>query len=238
MQYKTNNGIIFLHKLLILCFKSLYKLYFGSFFQEVLEECAKKLEQTIKNIPLSEVQTHRNSQAFYSMKKITKQQSFLEKFMCKSGRKSARKYSASKSRGNNSVCKENKVKCTKKLFSEENSIEEIKPVKRESLGLLPESCFENDELFSPSIDVLQEINTNALPFLARTAIIQEDIFSEQPTKISLEYLCNDKCVRENVSDLLHKHNRQIIWNLSQILDDNLQVTIIKNLDFDQRKNLM
>lgn len=204
----------------------------------MLEECAKKLEQTIKNIPLSEVQAHRTSQALYSMKKASRQQSFLEKFICRSGKRSARKHSASKLRDNTRLYKENQLKCTKKLFSDEITIEEIKPpVKRESLGLLPESCLEDDEFFSASTNILQEIDTNALSILGKTTMIQEEFPSEQTSKLSLENLCKDKFVRENVSGLLHKHNRQVIWNLFQILDDNLQMSIVNNLNFDQRKHL-
>lgn len=203
----------------------------------MLEECAKKLEQTIKNVPLNELQTHRNnSQLFYSTRKTIRQRSFLEKLVCRSEKKSMRKSSASKLWSNSSVDKENKpINCIIKLFNEENSINEIQPVKRESLGLLPESCLEDDFL-STNINILQEMDENMIPQV-KNSINYEDVFRE-PSKFSLGNLSKEKFVRQNLSELLHQYNRQIIWSLFENLDDNLQVAIVKNIIFDEKKTNM
>lgn len=211
-----------------------------SFFlsQEVLEGCAKKLEQTLKDISLADVQGQRINQTFYSAKKTTKQQSFLEKYLAKSAKKSTRKPSASKFRTTQITVGAKKMKCTKELFSENDLVAEGKPVKRESLGLLPESCLEDDVFCSPNIGILLEIDSSA-SLVKKTSRIQDDVFIMQPSKrTTLDTICKDTTVREKLSELLHTHNRQILWNLLQILDDNLHVSIVKNLVFDQRKNLM
>lgn len=206
------------------------------FLQEVLEGCAKKLEQTLKEISLSDVQTQRNSQTFYSAKKTTKQQSFLEKYLIKSTKKSTRKPSASKFRTTQISARDKKMKCTKELFSE-NDLVEGKPVKRESLGLLPESCLDEDVFCSPNMGILSEIDSNA-SLVKKTSRVQDDFLILQPSKRTLENICKDKTVREKLSELLHGQNRHTVWNLLQILDDNLHVSIVKNLVFDQRKNVM
>lgn len=203
----------------------------------VLEECAKKLEQVLKNIPLSNVQGCNNSQVLYSSKKPNKQ-SFIEKYLSNSKKKSARKSSAVKMKLSSFVDKENKhSKCMKKLFNDETLDSETKPVKRESLGLLPESCLEDDNFATLTIDVLQEIEINS-SLVQKSAIIHENIlFNSQPFKQTLEKLCKHQVVTENLSKLLHTENRQIIWNIFENLNNNLHLTIVQNLVFDQRKNM-
>lgn len=204
---------------------------------EVLEECARKLEKSVKSIPLSDLQARTNSLGFYSARKNTKQQSFIEKFAYRSEKKSSRKASAVKSRFQFSSDKENHAsKCTRKLFAGDNSPREMKPSNRESLGLLPESCLQDDlTCLSTSISALQEIDTNASTFKS-VGRIDEDYFAVPHSRQVLGKISQNKFVREKLAEILHGHNRQIIWNLFQNLDENVHALLVKNLDFDQRKH--
>lgn len=198
-----------------------------------MEECAKKLEQTIKDIPLSDIQVHR-SQVFYSTRKTSKQQSFLERYLGKSERKSTRKPSAIKLKITSVANKENKPsRCTKKLFGDENTRIDTNVVKRESLGLLPEICFEDDNVMSG--DIMQDIELNS-PMVKGITVIPDDVFNFQPPKHTMERIYRNKGICEELSKLLHSHNRQIVWNLFKNRNELLHLSIVKNLVFDQQTN--
>lgn len=198
-----------------------------------MEECAKKLQQTVKNVPLCDLQTNKNTPVFYSTRKNkSKQQSFIEKYVLRSEKKSSRK-----SRAKLFDDEDNQLRsCTKKLFAENDLEPEVVNVKRESLGLLPESCFEDEDLISSGLRDLEEtgFTTSSLKNVNR---VNENRFAVQRPRNILEKISQNKFAREKLADILHSHNRQHIWDLFQNLSESLHVSIVKNLAFDQRKNM-
>lgn len=174
------------------------------------------MEQTLNSIPKLDVQTQNNSQLIYSARK-SKQQSCFKKYF-----------------GNSLIQKKNNKTCTKKLFQDESK--DVQPIKRDSLGLLPESCYEDDiSLLSPRHDTFMELQSNAMSILNTPSAIPNDQFHLSLSKHSLEKVCKGREICEKLSQLLHTHNRQIIWNMFQNLDENLHIFIVKNLVIDQEK---
>lgn len=168
---------------------------------------------------------------FLSARKPERPPSVPERFMSRSEKKSAKKTNAIKIR-DRVLNKENRlVKCTKNLFPEENCL----LPKRESLGLLPEYNLEDIDL--STFDIMQEIDTNT-QIIKKTMSIQEDInMKPLPSVQDLEKICKDPIICDKLTKLLHEHNRQLIWNLFQNLEEDSHVSIVKNLVFDHRNKV-
>lgn len=95
---------------------------------------------------------------------------------------------------------------------------------RVSLGLLPDSCFEND---------LLEIDETVSDFKRR---IDDDILASSSFKLTLGKIVHEnKVVCEKLSNILHTHNRQIIWNVCLNLNESLEILLLKNLDYNPQK---
>lgn len=116
-------------------------------------------------------------------------------------------------------------KLKKCLFLEESD----QGFKRDSLGLLPDSCF--DDYNDDGVDFLNNSKNNLtpLPYL--------DLHLPEYPKNICEKLFSDISVREKLRNLLLTHNRHLVWNVLQKLSDDLHLDVIKNV-YDQTNNRM
>nr|XP_023029605.1 uncharacterized protein LOC111517630 [Leptinotarsa decemlineata] len=219
---------------------------------QTLEECAEKLEELLHKypIPTKKLANHEASKACYSSQKSTAYPSVLEKYLTLTEKKtskhliSARKVFPSHNKENIAL---NKV--TKCLFAEEeepkrNKPQEIRSNPRESLGLLPDSCFgdyfmmgdlvSSENPFSPSLQTLQRVDLNSPLLMNRT---RNDFKGKEQDlkKEFLDRLYGSEVVTERLSELIHKNNRSIVWNTFQSLDDNLHLDIGKYLVLESSK---
>lgn len=191
-------------------------------------------------VSLSDNQNQREH-TFFSARKPEKSVDVLEKYITKTEKKTLRKPSIIKQGGNTfaSAGKENDVR--KCLFSDSMEVEcqdvNRRP-KRESMGILPDSCFNSDVSnadinFLINADDIYQENVESLFFSARkknfvsNSCTNLDVYGEP--KVSFKTLYANKTIKEKLRDLLHTNNRQIILNGFQKLNDDLHLQIARQV---------
>ncbi|XP_018576272.1 uncharacterized protein LOC108914847 [Anoplophora glabripennis] len=232
---------------------------------ETLQKCAEKLEKILKEIPSHN--KHNNSTQksfrFYSAQKESKTQSTFEKYLIMSERKHSEKITvfkhgrgSAKSNRNNKENASSNRKISKNLFASATEEHANAANKRESLGILPDSYLNkndlNNELEVDSVEnifmnmySINESNVNgSLPknHFDINCTLQ---FSEHhnlknvnqmPKEILFDKFYNDEFITNKLQTLLYNHNRQIIWNTFESLNDDLNLDVAKNIILKFRKN--
>lgn len=138
-------------------------------------------------------------------------------------------------------------KINKNLFANTNEVDTKRENKRESLGILQDSCLDENELnFITKTDSVERYFTSlydinkmnlGVPSVKDHFNISSTLnehhnvenINQMPKHFSFDKLYNDEFITKNLKNLLYNHNRQIIWNTFQTLNDNLNLDITENM---------
>lgn len=133
-------------------------------------------------------------------------------------------------------------KVNKNLFA--NTKEEHKKAenKRESLGILPDSYLNDNELsIQLEADSVENIFMNLYEINANGTSPQNHFnihfderhniknINQMPKDFPFNKLCSNEFIRKKLRTLLYNHNRQIIWYTFQSLNDHLNLDVEKNI---------
>ncbi|CAG9820376.1 unnamed protein product [Phaedon cochleariae] len=226
---------------------------------QTLKKCAEILEKQLHTFPAPSKNVQNYEQTFQRTRTVEKSRrdpSVYEHYICLTEKKQPRRNDSSRREekfGKENVRLKNVTKC---LFDSPSiGKQPARPKKRESLGLLSESCMNNSEPedflveadpLSTTLSVVQEdIGTVSVSSAVQENLLSRmhgrDVTSVSTTTLvekkndDLKKLCENKEVCEQLMQLLHCHNRQMIWNVFQSMDHSVHLDISKNLVLDHQK---
>ncbi|VEN63316.1 unnamed protein product [Callosobruchus maculatus] len=211
-----------------------------STIKETLQACSKKLEASLKKVP-APANTSKSITTLSLMKSAKKLQTprmNLESCFTLSERKCV--WKSSQRRHNNIENDCNVLNVPKRLFSVVEHEKNVVPddSKDDSLGIVD---MDNYDLTGPLIENLHEEKITTPSMLG----------SEQPLALNLPYMenslelrgllkpgglakpvavsCEDPVVKEDLDKLLHNHNRTVIWNVFQGIENDIHNMIMRKL---------